>query len=370
MRTELLVVIKKADELCTNEDEVKQLLAVNSRLSVDGDLLKLDDNLSATITISMGDLTESQERYILLALEADDPDLEQYEELLRMVKTPLYKLNGTNDRKSLEVLWDDLAAHYAHKSYPRIFAVENLMRKVITRFMVVTLGGSWSKETSPPKIKEELSKSKRSNGGNDLWELDFIHLSGYLLHPYPLKRDNSFDADLKALTKENAEEFRKNYEPRSNWERYFNDIVDMEAEELKVLWDKLYKLRCDVAHCRFIERVDFQNISEHCDKVEKVLKEALEKIDKINIPADEKESVATRGDEYVESANMIQAHRLNTSPLRHLSPKEIEEYFMSLTERMQKAMKEGLIVPQPSFNERVNTLIRDGLIQPPEDISR
>ena len=80
-----------------------------------------------------------------------------------------------------------------------------------------------------------------------LYRLDFIELSDFLFKEYPLKSDLS---ELKKYIKEKRDipfSLAENFVPKSNWDRYFKDIVSVEGAHLKKQWEKLYELRCKIA---------------------------------------------------------------------------------------------------------------------------
>ncbi|MDO5356219.1 MAG: HEPN domain-containing protein, partial [Conchiformibius sp.] len=68
------------------------------------------------------------------------------------------------------------------------------------------------------------------------------------------------------------------YWPKSNWDRYFKDKVDVEGEHLKKLWEKLYDIRCAIAHCREISQDDFKQLQQMSQEVSEKLNNALDTI--------------------------------------------------------------------------------------------
>jgi len=84
------------------------------------------------------------------------------------------------------------------------------------------------------------------------------------------------------------------YLPKSNWDRYFSDLVDAESEQLNKKWRRLYEIRNKVAHNKTMCSEDFNIASTFCDELNKVFRNAYENIENIEIPEKDKESIGLR----------------------------------------------------------------------------
>jgi hypothetical protein len=193
---------------------------------------------------------------------------------------------------SPETLWDDISFHYSRDSYTLIYRIENLMRKLIANFMLVTVGAEWIVKSAPREIKEAISKSKRKEYLNVLHTIDFIQLADFLLRPYSTCIDQ--DIIMRLRKAETAEELGelKSLVPQSNWSRYFSSLVECNDEYLQKRWNDLYKLRCKVAHNAIVTKTDYDETRRLAEELAAKLEDAIKKLPQVKVPAAEVEQVA------------------------------------------------------------------------------
>lgn len=94
----------------------------------------------------------------------------------------------------------------------------------------------------------------------------------------------------------------KNFKERSNWERYFAEKLDCSDEYLNKRWIRLYELRNKIAHNAVVGKSQYEEISQLSTEIGGKLEEAIEKVDEINVPAQEKEMLA---EELVSNVNEL-----------------------------------------------------------------
>jgi uncharacterized protein YutE (UPF0331/DUF86 family) len=218
--------------------------------------------------------------------------------------------------KPPEILWDDLSSELANKAYPVIHEIENMMRKLITKFMLTTIGLAWTKDAVPKEVSESIKTKKSNTPQNYLYEADFIQLSNFLFKEYSTANSRKLVEKLGAVTDINELELTelKELVPQSNWERYFAPIVDCKSEYLQTRWEKLYELRCIVAHNKFLGADDYDEICRVTKEVKDKLTQAIENLDKVHVSEDQKEDVAENiassmnslYGEFIRSWNMVQ----------------------------------------------------------------
>lgn len=168
-----------------------------------------------------------------------------------------------------------------------------MMRKLITKFMLITIGLAWTKDAVPKEVSESI-KGKRELGQNYLYEADFIQLSNFLFKEYSTA--NSRKLVEKLSTAQKIDELSlaelKELVPSSNWERYFSPIVDCKSDYLQPRWERLYLLRCIVAHNNFMSTGDYEELCRLSKEVKDKLAQALEGLDKVQVSSEQKEEVA------------------------------------------------------------------------------
>lgn len=285
---------KKEDFICTDIDSFKNLLKVNSELVFEAERIGTKQ-VKVDYEIKMDANEEHKLFYLTLVCEIEaSEDIEQknnhFSQLTRHIKTAIYLLKDVE----LHTLWDDISFYYSQKSYPLIHQVENLMRKLITKFMVKNVGIFWSENSFPDGIKKENQRSKNRIGKeNPLYQLDFIHLADFLLKSYQNKDiDELYDQLRKAKEPKDLilDELKK-FIPRSNWERYFSRLIQYEGTQFKKQWEKLYDLRCKIAHNNIVIENDYKEISELSLELTDKLKDAISKLDEIELSENEKGTI-------------------------------------------------------------------------------
>lgn len=302
LNVEYLVVIDAKEPICKSIDSFGNLLQVNDGIKIIGDKITYADCCFG-YDVSFDNLDSSMQRYFHLTLTLIDSQNEShFIELLRLLKSIVGKISG----RQPEVLWDDISSNRCKIAYPVIHETENLLRKLITKFMFANLGLKWTKEAVPVEVDstikgnnsddEQSNRTKKSSNrsGNYLYQLDFIQLSKLLFKEYAtgnLDKVNEKISKATSIESLDIDELRE-LVPQSNWQRYFSPIVNCDSSFLEKKWSRLYDLRCKVAHNRFITEDELDEIKKGAQEVNKVFEEAIDKLRQVNVTEDQKEEIA------------------------------------------------------------------------------
>lgn len=295
MKIEYLITTKNNTTFCETKETFLEFLKLDSQIDLKEESLLYSpkDNSSAlaiSYSIETGEIPSKEERYFHLTLESKIEDSEErFADLGNKIQEIVLRLNPDSTR--INTLWNDIGRQNAIRAYPLINEVENLMRKLISKFMLINVGMDWSKQGIHTDIRDKI---KRRHGEEELdldvlSKTDFNHLSEVLFNPYRTLDLNGLE---KILLKEPASE--KTFEtikkilPKSNWERHFSNIISYDGKKLKSKWDLLNKLRNSVAHNRYISKSDFQKINGLTKEIKEVLNETIDKLDKINLSEEDK----------------------------------------------------------------------------------
>lgn len=195
---------------------------------------------------------------------------------------------------SYEILWDDVGIYYATMAYPMIIKIENLMRKLITKFMIVPVGMEFFNNI-PNDIN--VRDNEDSNNGF-LHNIDFIDLSKYIFTARPLKSTENLMKIINNLKDNNLPENINlmDYQYNSYWNRYFKDIIkdcsNTDGDTIKKQWEDLYKLRCKIAHSRFLKKEEYYRIKTLYNNLSNIFNSALDKLGNISLSAENKESIS------------------------------------------------------------------------------
>lgn len=337
MKLEYLVLVPNHDSFCNSKKAFIDFLKVDSLVDISGQHISYKRSSKGKVLIKCKirvetDLIPSQdERYFLIVLEAkDDINIDDFSELGEKVKSISARINPNST--IINTLWDDVGRYYAQSAYPVINEIENLMRKLISKFMLINAGMNWSKNAVHPELFKKIEGySEEELYSNDLYKLDFIHLSDVL---FKKKRDITTEQLDRVLSKTNFDEADKEtilkYKPKSNWEKYFTSLLDGDGSQLETKWNRLYKLRNKVAHNRFLTKIEFGETTGICSQVNKLLSDALNKLGEIDLDVEERESI------------VLSYQSQSPAAIRYMAEKSVAEFFM----------KEGFVLDNIGSNHR------------------
>jgi len=300
---EYLVIIKEPKSFCNSVDQFLHLLQLDPEIEVNGESIEFDGGYVCVMHLTSGEVRARDQRYFHLKFtwahdpESDSEELEQFLLLLRAVRRVVQRVRG-----EVEQLRNDVSSHYASKSYPLIQDIENTMRRLITNFMMVNVGLNWTAEALPREVDSAVKKRKKRNvepeesNGDDqhlnvLYNLDFNHLGNFLFDPYANKPSDALYKYLSKNEKIDAE-ILEAYLPKSNWQRYFAEVIQCDAEFLKKRWEQLYELRCKVAHNALMTGQDYGRIKALTEEILPKLDDALAKLPQVTVPPGDIEIVA------------------------------------------------------------------------------
>jgi uncharacterized protein YutE (UPF0331/DUF86 family) len=308
MKVEYLIVISKKKEMCTTKESFLNLLKSNPNLSINGETIKYKNALTAKYHLQRGEIKKEEESiYYHISLESNEEEnVDEFSNLLKSIRIVIANMGDSN----IQTLWDDVTLYYSIKAYPIIHNIENLMRKLITKFMIVNVGNQWISNTLPDDLKTSGNKKPERNI-NLLYNTDFIELSKFLFDQYRTIDTAKLIEKISSLADCSSKELEeiKSFIPKSNWERYFNDQVDCEADYLLKRWEKLYILRCAVAHNNTFHKTQYNDLIKISTEVEEKLSRAINQLDKVKIPDIEREGLA---EEYAISVNEVTGNFINT----------------------------------------------------------
>lgn len=298
MRTELLLLVPDDESFCSSKKAFVDFLKVDALIAISGQKIsfrrtaKSKEVVSARFRVETDKVKSKQERYFLLTLECqDDALLDEFNELCDRIRIIGERLSP--GRTAINTIWDDVGRIYAEKSYPLINEVENSLRRLIAKFMLITVGVNWSRDTIHPDLFKKIENFDDPEPYiNDLYKLDFIHLKQVL---FEKKRDISVDEldrllSRTAFSDEDKEKIQR-YVPRSNWEKYFSVLIDDRESSLEKKWELLYKLRNKVAHNRHVKKDEFERIKGLASQIKEIIAKASAKVGEIDLNEEDRELI-------------------------------------------------------------------------------
>ena len=290
-KLEYLAVSNSDKTECKTINAIKHLLQVNSNIKIKDNKIS-HKGYSSVISIKQGTSNDESHIFFNISLTCiNEEDIDDFTALTKSIRSSL-----STHLESIYVIWNDLSLYFANKAYPQIFEIENQMRLLITKFMLTTLGLGWVDDRVPVDVKNSVrikDKDKKLNNSLYLENVDFIQLKNFLFsenfptHKEKLIKELKRSKDFSNL---NIEEI-KTLLPESNWDRFFESLVGCDSNSLKKKWDRLYELRCMVAHNKDFNKSNLKEVSSLSTELKEIIAQAIESLDGIFLSDEEVDTV-------------------------------------------------------------------------------
>ncbi|MFW3441109.1 hypothetical protein ACN9J6_06165 [Aliarcobacter butzleri] len=277
---EVLLIINKKKEsalfnLCDDNKSFLKTLEKEGIKNHNNNKLEFKEN-KYIYDLKTALIQDKEERYFHLEIKHEsEEELKNYVNFLKKLKTIFNEHNFY-----IEILRDDLYLYYSEKAYILINKVENHMRKFIKYFLITKVGIDWIKETTSKEIEKSINDYQNRDIEDQLNRLDFNQLGYFLFNEYS-KKDISVLQKQINEKKEINDELLKEFIQISNWEKYFKQNIKCENDYLKSRWEKLYKLRNDVAHNKNFTEEKLNDVTKLYNEINEKLEEAFKNIDNI-----------------------------------------------------------------------------------------
>ena len=296
--------VKENNGICSTEKQLKALISTCDDISFNGKKLYFEER-AIDYAISRTLIKDQNEIYFHFKLEyPNDSEVD----LLEKLESKIIKLL-TDNGFFTHCLWNDISMYYTSKLYPFISSIENKDRSVIYQLMTRICGSKWSSRYLPDKIKNKLDEKKKLNrkiDNNIFYNLDFIDIHTFLFTRYRLNSDiNAFLDRIKtnSLSEKELELEIKQYENKSNWERFFEEVS--KATSFADEWNALYEYRSIIAHSRRMMKKDYENAYSLAKRIDNVFEEIINSIDDIKISEQEVQTIENISKLLLEYSNHI-----------------------------------------------------------------
>lgn len=287
IRVEYLVFIDSKNVKCKDVKSFEHLIQSDPEIEIDKRKVIFKKSFKADYSIQSGKIAETDKVYFHLKFSVKKTsEIEKLTELLKSIKA-LFSIFT----KTPQTLFDGISQYYANKAYPIIYDIENLMRKLITKFMLINVGADWTTQKVPDDVKSSINKDNQDS--TYLHNVDFIQLKNFLFsEKYTVSKDKLIQKlkTSKDLSELNLDELKQMI-PISNWDRYFSDEIPISQEKLNQQWSELYDLRCNVAHNKTFTKSDYKKVIELVESLKPIIEKAIEKLDTIDVSKEDRESL-------------------------------------------------------------------------------
>lgn len=363
MKTEYLITFDSKDGICTSVEKFKNLLSSHASISFGKKEKVIFDSIEFSYQLAQGTLTDGSLYYDLTIENSEPESKETYADLLRETRRICAKSSGRN----IIILHDGFGEYYCQMGYPIVYRTENLMRKLISKFMAISIGYDWSDASTPKEVLESVRSDGKKEKTNFLQEVDFIQLSNFLFKKYTKSDSSKFIDSLKGKGDDEIIKVGdlKHYSPFTNWEKYFSKKVHCDSEYLRTKWERLYEYRCKIAHCKGITKHEFEDLniisSEICEKIQA----ALDSVGDVHVEEAEREELAENfsGVASKSAADFIAKYNRLSEIMQftcETASNENDVYHKHETNRMNVRMQSRYLNSAKGLidNEMVSTIMR------------
>ncbi|HGN0210973.1 TPA: hypothetical protein ACKRG1_000530, partial [Proteus mirabilis] len=283
---EYLFVFDERSKTVTTEQNIVQFIQNNKKLAFDAGVITFKGKAYKVKKETINGNSKNKVCVITLSGEMEknlDNAQEFYNVYLEFTDT-LREIK----KSKLVVLTNTASQFLCKEAYEHINRAENRMRKLITLFMTTKIGVDWEKRYIP----EDFDKAIRNENELDtddlhnvLFYVNFSMLGSLLFDGYKTLDTNELQRKLVS-GKIDIDTIKEGFVPRSNWDRFFKEIVGVESKNISNSWDLLYELRNKVAHNKNINIDDVSKIRGISNKLIGTIDGAINKIRDVNINID------------------------------------------------------------------------------------
>lgn len=293
---------------------------------------------------------------LYIKIELDTINAERIHSFSKLIRT-LRKIITESNIGKMQIIWDDISKYYCIQAYPKIYEIENMMRKLITKFMLINVGEFWVKHTLPEDFSfgKGSDKTKKKADYDIMYQTDFIQLSDFLFDAY---REMDVAELIRKLTpleydKMDAEQLHdiKKIIPKSNWEKYFTTHIQSDPLVIKENWKELYDLRCKVAHNRDFTKTDLERVISIIDLLKPIILNAIAKTETIEVDGDDKSELATQFEDKLNN-------ELTSEQKKFIQ--KIMNMYQSLRKTYKKCIGKEEFDGKTKVSEIIDTVVNSG----------
>lgn len=188
------------------------------------------------------------------------------------------------------ISYDAISEYYCNKIYPKLNELERNLRKLLFNIYVVNFGLDYYQKTISGDLQKKIKGVIQAKGNQErkeierlqkfFYSMEFADIQQMLFEPHWTEVDerakDEFLKNHDDLTKLTDDELRKvisDIAPRSDWERFFSDKMDV--DDIQSLIDEIRRSRNSIAHCKFFYQAEYVICNNAISKFNKAIKSAI-----------------------------------------------------------------------------------------------
>lgn len=291
--------------------------------------------------------------------------------------------SGIRERYIDIVSYDAVSEYYCNKIYPKLNTLERNLRKLLFNIYIVNFGRDYYKATVGEELqgkikgvintdsskgeKDQIKAEYKTNTKKEAEEIERLQRFFYsfeyndiqklLFTPSWTSADEaektkflSEHTDLSELSDEELREAFSKYVPRSDWERFFSNKINI--SDIRELIEQIRLYRNSVAHFKFFYKAEY----DECNKLVSRLNSAIIKAIKIT----EDKDFAKKNAETLSEAlkDVLAGFASFTKSLAEMAQKTISTVIAPAFTAISKAVQESTWV-KPLGNFAVNAVLAE-----------
>lgn len=292
MKNKVKYLINISDRISTI-GELAQYLTLYSSIffSEDGKKVSIvDKNNNEEYTTDSNIISIDSENANYFTIEVYQEDGINYLELFDKFINDIINMQKDMQEQKFFIIEDGISMYYSSKAYPMLFRTETTLREFITEMMCFFGSKNWGSSMG----KKLITSSDNKYQNDVLYNSDFKQLTIFLTKPY--KEDNE-DAILDSLRKKVEEidenngksafleirDFIREKKPYTIWNRFAKKYAgaSWELEQFGQKMDRLYILRCKIAHSNKFTKENFLEFKELSNEMIEEMTNLTKKIETI-----------------------------------------------------------------------------------------
>ncbi|OAV45218.1 HEPN domain-containing protein [Lewinella sp. 4G2] len=219
-----------------------------------------------------------------------------FEELEPLRQRMLRHFRETLKFAHIRILQDDISSEIANQLYPKINAVENLLRRYLIKFFFQRVGIAWWDVTATPKMIDKVRGRQRNRSNqfshfinSDIEFADFDDL-GLLIY----KQSTGFNDPERVLemldeinSMEDLNTLKQNLQ--GNYTKYFKTFF--RDKNFEKLWKEMSRIRNKVAHQATFFHAELLKGKALSSELTRIIVDAEQHIDEIVLSLKEKKAI-------------------------------------------------------------------------------
>ena len=291
--------------------------------------------------------------------------------------------SGVRERYIDIVSYDAVSEYYCNKIYPKLNILERNLRKLLFNIYIVNFGRDYYKATvgeelqgkikgvintdsskgEKDKIKAEYKTSTKKEAEEIerlqrfFYSFEYNDIQKLLFTPSWTSADEAEKTsflekhpDLSELSNEELREAFSKYVPRSDWERFFSNKINI--SNIKDLIEQIRLYRNSVAHFKFFYKAEY----DECNKLVNCLNSAIVKAIKIT---EDKDFLQKNAETLSEALKDVLAGFASfTKSIAEMAQKTISTVIVPALTAVSKAIKESTWI-KPLGNFAMNAVLAE-----------